>query len=261
MDITGIKEGKDGTLWISTRKQGVYNVIVSPGLTFEEKKIRNLTAQTDGLINDNIGAICVDDSGLVWMGSQEGDVFTYDPQTKKVENLSNMFDMLEEGIYNIIMDQLGHIWISTNKRVVEYDPKNGGIMDYSTMGDVTVNSFMPNSYFKSSSGKILYGGNRGISVFTPYEHLSDEPRRIKTMVADVKIDGTSSLLEKNNQRFNLRSQTISLEAGDKNIEIDFSSLNYAFPDKIKYAYKMDGVDDDWVYVRGDRQFAFYRRPM
>ena len=259
MDITGIKEGKDGTLWISTRKQGVYNVIVSPGLTFEEKKIRNLTAQTDGLINDNIGAICVDDSGLVWMGSQEGDVFTYDPQTKKVENLSNMFDMLEEGIYNIIMDQLGHIWISTNKRVVEYDPKNGGIMDYSTMGDVTVNSFMPNSYFKSSSGKILYGGNRGISVFTPYEHLSDEPRRIKTMVADVKIDGTSSLLEKNNQRFNLRSQTISLEAGDKNIEIDFSSLNYAFPDKIKYAYKMDGVDDDWVYVRGDRQFAFYNQ--
>lgn len=57
----------------------------------------------------------------------------------------------------------------------------------------------------------------------------------------------------------MRSQTISLNAGDKNIEIDFSSLNYAFPDKIKYAYKMEGVDDDWVYVRGDRQFAFYNQ--
>jgi two-component system sensor histidine kinase/response regulator len=79
------------------------------------------------------------------------------------------------------------------------------------------------------------------------------------MVADVKIDGVSSLLEKDNQRFNLRSQTISFDAGDKNIEIDFSSLNYAFPDKIKYAYKMEGVDDDWVYVRGDRQFAFYNQ--
>ena len=79
------------------------------------------------------------------------------------------------------------------------------------------------------------------------------------MVTDVKIDGVSSLLEKDNQRFNLRSQTISFDAGDKNIEIDFSSLNYAFPDKIKYAYKMEGVDDDWVYVRGDRQFAFYNQ--
>lgn len=158
-----------------------------------------------------------------------------------------------------ITDQLGHIWISTNKRVIEYDPKNGGIMDYSTMTDVMVNSFMPNSYYKTRSGKILYGGNKGISVFTPYDHLSDNPRRIRTMVSDVKIDGVSSLLEKNNQRFNLRSQIISLNAGDKNIEIDFSSLNYAFPDKIKYAYKMDGVDDDWVYVRGDRQFAFYNQ--
>lgn len=132
-------------------------------------------------------------------------------------------------------------------------------MDYSTMDDVMVNSFMPNSYLKTRSGKILYGGNKGISVFTPYEHLSDNPRRIRTMVADVKIDGVSSLLEKDNQRFNLRSQTISFDAGDKNIEIDFSSLNYAFPDKIKYAYKMEGVDDDWVYVRGDRQFAFYNQ--
>ena len=154
---------------------------------------------------------------------------------------------------------MGHIWISTNKRVIEYDPKNGGIMDYSTMTDVMVNSFMPNSYYKTRAGKILYGGNKGISVFTPYDHLSDNPRRIRTMVSDVKIDGVSSLLEKNNQRFNLRSQIISLNAGDKNIEIDFSSLNYAFPDKIKYAYKMDGVDDDWVYVRGDRQFAFYNQ--
>ena len=195
----------------------------------------------------------------LWMGSLDGDVFTYDPRTKKVENLSNMFDMLEEGIFNIITDQLGHIWISTNKRVIEYDPKNGGIMDYSTMDDVMVNSFMPNSYLKTRSGKILYGGNKGISVFTPYEHLSDNPRRIRAMVADVKIDGVSSLLEKDNQRFNLRSQTISFDAGDKNIEIDFSSLNYAFPDKIKYAYKMEGVDDDWVYVRGDRQFAFYNQ--
>ena len=123
----------------------------------------------------------------------------------------------------------------------------------------TWDSFMPNSYYKTRSGKILYGGNKGISVFTPYDHLSDNPRRIRTMVSDVKIDGVSSLLEKNNQRFNLRSQIISLNAGDKNIEIDFSSLNYAFPDKIKYAYKMDGVDDDWVYVRGDRQFAFYNQ--
>lgn len=40
MDITGIGEGKDGTLWIGTRKQGVYNAIVSSNLTFEKKGLK-----------------------------------------------------------------------------------------------------------------------------------------------------------------------------------------------------------------------------
>ena len=167
--------------------------------------------------------------------------------------------MLEESIFNIVTDRLGHIWISTNKRIIEYEPKNGGIMDYSTMDDILVNSFMPNSYFISRSGRMLYGGNRGITAFTPYERLSEHPQNIKTMIADVKIDGMSALLEKNNNRFDLSNQSIILNSGDKNIEIDFSSLNYAFPDKIKYAYKMEGVDDNWVYVKGDRQFAFYNQ--
>lgn len=258
-DITGIGEGKDNTLWISTKKQGVYTAVIPPQLKFEKSSLKNLTSETNGLMSNNITAICVDDKGLIWLGSEEGSIFTYDSQKKKVTDLSNVFDMLEESIFNIVTDRLGHIWISTNKRIIEYEPKNGGIMDYSTMDDILVNSFMPNSYFISRSGRMLYGGNRGITAFTPYERLSEHPQNIKTMIADVKIDGMSALLEKNNNRFDLSNQNIVLNSGDKNIEIDFSSLNYAFPDKIKYAYKMEGVDDNWVYVKGDRQFAFYNQ--
>ena len=239
------------------KRQGVYTAVIPPQLKFEKSSLKNLTSETNGLMSNNITAICVDDKGLIWLGSEEGSIFTYDSQKKKVTDLSNVFDMLEESIFNIVTDRLGHIWISTNKRIIEYEPKNGGIMDYSTMDDILVNSFMPNSYFISRSGRMLYGGNRGITAFTPYERLSEHPQNIKTMIADVKIDGMSALLEKNNNRFDLSNQSIILNSGDKNIEIDFSSLNYAFPDKIKYAYKMEGVDDNWVYVKGDRQFAFY----
>lgn len=37
VDIIGIREGKDGSLWISTRKQGVYNAKISSDLTLEER--------------------------------------------------------------------------------------------------------------------------------------------------------------------------------------------------------------------------------
>ncbi len=58
---------------------------------------------------------------------------------------------------------------------------------------------------------MLYGGNRGITAFTPYEGLSEHPRKIKTMIADIKIDGMSVLLEKNNNRFDLSDQNITFE--------------------------------------------------
>ena len=39
----------------------------------------------------------------------------------------------------------------------------------------------------------------------------------------------------------------------------FLPLNYSFPTKIQYAYKMEGVDKDWVYIKDGRQFAYYNR--
>ena len=40
MDITGIGKVKTELLWIGTRKQGVYNAIVSSNLTFEKKGLK-----------------------------------------------------------------------------------------------------------------------------------------------------------------------------------------------------------------------------
>ena len=51
---------------------------ISSDLTLEEKNLRNLKTHAEGVISDNIGAICVDDNGLVWMGSQGWGCIHYD---------------------------------------------------------------------------------------------------------------------------------------------------------------------------------------
>ena len=51
--------------------------------------------------------------------------------------------------------------------------------------------------------------------------------------------------------------SIVLNPDDRNIEIEFSSLNYLHAHKIRYAYRLEGVDDEWMYtVNGDNS-AFY----
>ncbi|KAA6306318.1 Sensor histidine kinase TodS, partial [termite gut metagenome] len=122
-----------------------------------------------------------------------------------------------------------------------------------------ITSFLSNSYYKDKSGKLFFGGNKGISVFTSSNALSGFPKNIKPIISDIKINYRSVFEGNNNRWFDIAEQVIHLEPEDKNIEIDFSSLDYTFFSKICYAYKMQGIDNDWVYAENNRQFAVYNQ--
>lgn len=258
-EITGMAEDSLGHIWVSTKHNGVFCLTVSENFQIRKENTVKFDMSSGQLISDNIENLCTDTEGRVWMGSQEGYVFLYDQQTKVVEDYSEIFPTLTEGVQNMMIDDAGHLWISTNKRIIEYDPKTGGQISYQAGRDVVVNSFSKNSCFKSATGEMLYGGNRGIAVFVPYKQLADKPKKIRTRIVDVKMDDESLLTGKTNEYFDLLKRTLKLRAEDQNIEIDFSSLNYSFPTKIQYAYKMEGVDKDWVYIKDGRRFAYYNR--
>lgn len=258
-DITGITEDNSGHIWISTRGSGVFCLTVSEDYQIRQNGIVRLDMTSAQLMSNNIESLCADNEGRIWMGSQEGYIFVYNPQKNSIEDFSDVFVTLTEGIQNMVMDETGHLWISTNKRVIEYDLRTGGQVSYQAGEDVIVNSFLKNSYFKDTSGEIYFGGNKGIAVFSSYKKLADKPERIRTAVVDVKIGGESLLTGDINKRFNLLKRTLNLCADDRNIEIDFSSLNYSYPTKILYAYKMEGVDKEWVYIKDERRFAYYNQ--
>lgn len=257
--ITAITEDTRGAIWISTNNSGIYQLPLSGNLKINESQLRNYSKKNNNLISDNIETICADLSGKVWIGTKEGNIVSYDIVSQKFEDLSESFKTMGEGILNIVTDDFGHIWVSTNKRITEYNPENMASRDYTVTDGVLVNSFLTNSYFKNATGKLYFGGNKGISVFTPSEKLSEEPKKTKTIITDIKINNQSVLLGNNNEKFDVLSQTLILESTDKNIEIDFSSLDYTYSSKIRYAYKIEGVDDDWVYTENNRQFAFYNQ--
>lgn len=257
--ITGITEDINRNIWISSQNSGIYKIPISSYLKFNESTIKNLNKKDSGLISNNIESICADINGKIWIGSKEGNIIVYDTSNEKLQDVSHLFKMTGEGILNIVADDYGHIWVSTNKRITEYNPESGALRSYTTTDGLLVNSFLINSYFKDKSGQLLFGGNKGISVFTPTKKLSEKAKDVKTFITDVKINNQSVFINNDNKRLDIISQTLTFEPEDKNIEIDFSSLDYTFPSKIQYAYKMEGIDDDWIYTENERQFAIYNQ--
>ena len=257
--ISGITEDNEGHLWISTKTNGVYRITLTGDLRVELTGMKHFTYGEGRLISNNVETVCVDAVGNIWMGSKEGHVFVYRSLDDYFEDMSGTFDTQEGGIHNITVDNVGHIWISTNKRIIEYNPQNQGLMVYYSNNESVVNSFTDNSLYNNRAGKLFFGGNKGISMFTPNTKLAEEPENIKAIVTDLKVNGNSVFGNNKNEQLHLRSQAIHFFADDKNIEISFSSLNYANSQKLQYAYRLQGIDDDWVYTDASRPFAFYNK--
>lgn len=259
-EITDITEDIQGNIWVSCRTKGIVKIPVRGNIEIDLSQIAYYNQENSMLKSDNVETIFADTNGKIWIGSSEGSILVYDIISGAMEDITPKFNMIGEGIFNILSDDYGHIWISTNKRIVEFNPRSNAIKEYmGTDDDVLVNSFLVNSYFKNRKGEILYGGNKGISVFTPSNKLAEDPESPPVYITDVKINNQSLLKGNDNRKFDLLNRTLTFEPDDKNIEIDFSSLYYSSPHKIRYAYKLEKVDDNWVYTGPNRQFAVYNQ--
>ena len=257
--ITGITEDTRGSIWVSTKNAGIYVFPLFSVYTADNNPTLHLTKETGELVSDHIETICADINGKVWMGTKEGHIIAYDIIEKTSNDITKSLILFSEGIISLIADYHGHIWILTDKRVIEYNPHTGASRNYTTKDGVQVSSFSAKSVYKDNgTGNLYLGGNQGISVFSPSEALTDKTKDIKSIITDIKINNQSVFHLNDKNRFDITTQMLTLDSGDKNIEIDFSSLNYSSPSTIFYAYKMEGVDDGWIYS-GNRQYAFYNK--
>lgn len=74
-------------------------------------------------------------------------------------------------------------------------------------------------------------------------------------ITDVKVEDKSVFFTDNSGK-NTISKVI-LNPDDRNIEISFSSLVYSLNARKRVAYKLEGVDKDWIYSDYGRYSAFY----
>ncbi len=257
--VSSITEDMQGKIWLGTENSGIYRVIIETLSNGETKyDIKNYSKEKTELSSNKVTTIYADAQSLVWFGTSEGAIYAFDQSTQTLKNYTESIRPANEAIQNIIEDNNNNIWVTTNKRVIEYNPQNGASRNYSHTDGLCVSSFSKNSLYYNKKDNLLFlGGNKGINMFSPSLNINQSHKAKDVVITDVKIFGKSIINNSLNAESKDLSSALQLEANDKNIEIDFSSLDYRYPSKILYAYKMEGIDDDWIYT--DRQFATYNQ--
>ena len=113
---------------------------------------------------------------------------------------------------------------------------------------------------------MFFSSSKGVNAFYP-DRLFDNPHTPKIVVTNFQLFNKSASVKKDNDTGNtdtyLLNQHISLTKEIKlsyqeNVfSFEFAALDYNSPQKNKYAYKMEEVDPDWVYIDASRRFATY----
>lgn len=202
-----------------------------------------------------INNICIDRKGCLWLSTSWGRVFRSDETMETFENvpLDNVLD--DCTVLGLLSDE-NNVWIIANKKVLQYNVDLQYFQNYSTVDEnIMVDVFRYKAISLDGWGGLYVGGHRGFIHIKSGGAPQGNKVHPSLHITDVKVEDKSVFFTDNSGK-NTISKVI-LNPDDRNIEISFSSLVYSLNARKRVAYKLEGVDKDWIYSDYGRYSAFY----
>jgi signal transduction histidine kinase len=150
-------------------------------------------------------------------------------------------------------------WVNDSTRVVQFTTLGAadGVRTLEIPGGY------PPMVTKSEDGRIWFFARDGVSVIDPRHLLFNKlppPVDIEQIIADrktydVALDGTEEGPASEGGRYKGKGQ-LRLPALTRDLQIDYTALSLAVPEKVLFKYKLEGWDPDWVDA-GNRRQTFY----
>lgn len=210
--------------------------------------------------NNDIHGICNTASGEMFLATFGGGlnkVVEYDSEgfPLKFHSYTMNDGMPMDVCLAVLEDENGKLWISMENNLTRFDPEKETFETFSEIKRLmSTSNFSEASACKLSNNDLIIGYSNGFlcfspkeiqnSKFAPYIALSDF-RLFSQLVTigdkesplPMNIDDMDKLVLKRKQNF---------------FSIEYAALDFALNDNILYAYKLDGVDNDWSYVQKQR---------
>lgn len=215
--------------------------------------------------NNPASTLCVDDSGMVWIGTFGNELIRFDPVAKSFQSFQDILQSDIAEIYSInhSVNHLGEqtIWMGTNDGLYMYNTATNNCVVFKesdgTQGDV----YHPLSTLKDETGLLYFGGTGGFTIVDP-EKVHFNPVKPNVVLSDFYIDNQSIL---NNSRVvgNVELSDdlseIRLRYKQQNFGFKLSSDNYLHPNKNLFRYRLKNYDDRWILADASNRTIFYSK--
>ncbi|MEO6731724.1 MAG: two-component regulator propeller domain-containing protein [Ferruginibacter sp.] len=243
-----------GIIWASTYGNGVNYYNTNTGTM---GNFRYDPDNKKSLSNDRVNSIFQDSKKNLWFAT-EGGLCKFNRGTNDFKRYTIRDGFPSDFILCILEDTHHNLWISTSRGLVSFNPSTEQTIVYTTVNGILNDQFNFNSAYKDNDGKMYFGSVKGMVSFHPDEFVKD------TFVPPVYITGFQifnkelSIAKSGSplQKSITNTDKIVLDNNQSTFSIDFAALSYTAPEMSEYAYKMEGLDKDWIYLKTNRKVYF-----
>ena len=228
------------------------------------KKIISLTGTKSGktrFSNQNINQVYEDSRGLIWIATCEG-LNIYNPKIDELTILAEKNGLSDLLTVGIVEDDNSNMWITSAKGLTHIIPmldSKTGMYDfrcniYDERDGLQSSGFNQRSVKKLSSGEIVIGGVYGINRFfsdkIKYNEVLPNVFFTHFLLFNKEVEvgevyGNKVILDK---ALNFVDQ-VELDYKQNMFCVQFASDNYIIPEKVEYAYKLEGFGDEWITTK------------
>ncbi|HWS90431.1 MAG TPA: two-component regulator propeller domain-containing protein [Pyrinomonadaceae bacterium] len=240
-----IYEDAGGVLWVGTLG----------GLSrFESGRFKTYTTR-DGLSDNVVISVHGDAEGRLWIGTNGGGLNLL--KDGRFHSFTTRDGLPNDTIYRVLEDGRGRLWMSCNKGVFRLDKSELeefaagraralNPVVYGTADGMRTRECSGGGHpsaWRDHSGRLWFSTIKGVATIDP-EHMPTNLHPPPAAVEQVRVDGEAV------------AHGVSLPPGKSRFDFYYAGLSFVAPEKVRYRYKLEGFDEDWV-DGGDRRVAYY----
>jgi ligand-binding sensor domain-containing protein/signal transduction histidine kinase len=267
--ISALVPAADGSLWVGTDGNGLFRLA---GGTIQH------FSRNDGLSSNAIRTLYLDAQGTLWIGTADGGLVRW--RDGHITNYRTREGLPDNNISQILEDDMGRLWLGSgaglacmskhrleqlaNGKISSVYPQLFGRAE-GMLSEECTGGFFP-AGLKTRSGLLWFSTSKGVVVVNPRAQPTTTLMP-NTVLEEVLVDGVPDPMlhspgAKTIQRAGPARQgvsqleTLRITPGRHRVEFRYTGLSFDAPDLIRFRYRLDGLDGDWLDA-GTRRTAVY----
>jgi signal transduction histidine kinase/ligand-binding sensor domain-containing protein len=221
----------------------------------------------EGLPMRTIRSLYLDADATLWIGSYDNGLARF--KDGEFTHFTTQNGLFNDGAFQILEDDQNSFWLCSNRGIyrVRKDELNGfaaGRLSSITsiaygksdgMLSAECNGGRAPGGIRARDGRLWFPTQDGVAVVDPSQ-IKINPKPPPVVIEDIKIDNKPIPAETINSAKGDTRFVVQIEPRQQNFEIQYTALSFINSENLRFRYKLEGLDSDWIEA-GTRRTAYF----